>query len=159
MQPLSLDDVNRRNREFWADETDLFYRHLSDDAVRDAAFEILHAQSVKAMPLRFRLCLHGALDEAAKAQRIFLRDFARKGGVARKADSLQRLIEDIVDRRPSISAPHLFHELEHYCAQRHVIHEIAEGKIYFTNSGGREKAASVKGLKDRLSRAKKSRSR
>jgi hypothetical protein len=159
MQPLSLAAINRRNREFWVDQTVFFYKRLSDDAVRDVAFEILHAQSVKAMPLRFQLCLHGALDEAAKAKRIFLRDFARKGGAARKAVALQRLIEAIVDRRPRISAQQLYGELEGYYERRHVIHDIADGKIYFTNLDGREKAASVKGLKDRLSRAKKSRSR
>ena len=79
---------------------------------------------------------------------------ARKGGLARKTDVLQELIERIVRRNLAITVRALESQLrEHQGIEP--IQDFSNGTISFTNHDGRTKDAELSGLKDRLSRAKK----
>ena len=96
-------------------------------------------------------------------QQLGIRMLARKGGKAPKGDALQELILAIVRKDPRISEKQLLDMLAGE-AGADVVTSIDEPSnllagdtpcIHFDNDDGRPKIASVQGLKDRLSRAKR----
>jgi hypothetical protein len=150
----TLADINRRSREFWAEETSLLTERLSNEVLRIVAFKILQDEETREVPVKFRKCLNAALADASNSQSHFATMLGRKGGQASKRDTLQRLIEHVVENNHEISVRELFKELKSRQAVRDVVDDIDETSIHFINKG-RVDAAPIRGLKDRLSRAKK----
>ena len=111
------------------------------------------AEHTRGTPVYFQVSIYEALENAEHIGQRFFAQRSRKGGKARTTDSLQLLIEEIVERCPSITAHQLLCELQ---SQQHfgVIQDIDDETICFTNCGDRFKTAALTGLKDRLSRAK-----
>jgi hypothetical protein len=112
------------------------------------------AESRRGIGSFFQTSIYDAAADAAFAKQRFLRQHSRKGGQAKKSDTLQTLIEQIVQSNLALSLPELIAKLsEHKGIEP--IQDFAEGTIFFTTDDGRTKEAKVSGLKDRLSRAKK----
>lgn len=90
-----------------------------------------------------------ALDECATGKR-------RQSANAKKsrADALQLLIIDILEKAPSIKPADLLKELRKLEGQG-VIDEITDDDIFFIEKGHGGKSALISGLKDRMSRARK----
>ena len=151
-------EINQRNAAYWERQRSIFAKRMADDAVRETAFAALRAEELRQVALCSRLSLEQALEDAERVGRQFLIQHARKGGAAEKTDSLQFVIQEIVTRHPRISASHLVDVLR---ARQGIepIEDIEEDAIWFTTINGASKSASLSGLKDRLSRAKKKRSR
>ena len=89
--------------------------------------------------------------------------FSRKGGRAHKCDALQDLIREIVLGQPHITAGQLLRVLRGSPGAGVVVSideesDVLAGEarmIHFVDDNGTSKTASISGLKDRLSRAKK----
>jgi hypothetical protein len=154
METMTAEELNEKHTRFWADQAEFLTRRMTDDAVRGTALGLIREQEVRGLPVRYRLSLEQALETAEKIGQRFSAEWSRKGGKAKKTDALQILIDNIVERRPSISTDQLARELRRR-ERIEVIDEIADGRITFINTDGRLKDARLCGLKDRLSRAKK----
>ena len=69
---------------------------------------------------------------------------------------MQDLIIKIVADKPQITVRQLMDELRAYSGIRDVVEDIDEKSIHFLDRQDRPKTASISGLKDRLTRARKS---
>lgn len=107
---------------------------------------------------------HSILDEVEAAnKKRYAIERASHAGSAKKSDALQCLIESMVSRNPSMSAKELYSALwsqDHREFYGGIILSINDLTIEFKNGKNQRsemlvKSASVSGLKDRLSRAKK----
>jgi hypothetical protein len=150
----TLKGINDANSRFWREQHNLFDNRMANDAIRETASELWQAQQDRAVPFNCQFSIEKALEDAERAEKRFLAHQARRGGAAHKTDTLQILIHEIVTRRPHISARELVEALK---ARQHtsLVDDIGDGTIHFTDQHGRCKEASISGLKDRLTRAKK----
>jgi hypothetical protein len=152
--PQTLKEINEANSRFWQEQRSVVDRRMANNAIRQTAFEAWQAQQHRAVPPARQFSLEKALEDAERVGQRFLSQLARRGGTARKADSLQLLIQQIVTRRPAVSKDRLLEALKADCRMG-TIEDIDESFVYFTNHDGRSKQARISGLKDRLTRAKK----
>jgi hypothetical protein len=151
---MTIKEINRLNAEFWTDQDAFLKERMADAAVRETAFEAMETETLKGLPLFYQKSIYEALADADRARKRFMSQHARKGGLARKTDVLQELIERIVERNSAITLQALEARLrEHQGTEP--IEDFSDGTISFTNHDGRMKDAALSGLKDRLSRAKK----
>jgi hypothetical protein len=104
------------------------------------------------------------LSAAEEGNKTLLKHFARKGGKAPKRDALQELIDEIVGQNPAITEPQLLEKLTGRAGAGVItlidkpcdrMLECDPLFIHYIDNNGRPKIASLKGLKDRLSRTKK----
>jgi hypothetical protein len=154
--------LNKRNAEFWRTQEILKNKRMSDEAVLEIAVMDVNSELSRGVPLRQQQSFYQALEKAEKAKEIALTGLARKGGRAPKGDALQELILEIVRKDP-ISQAQLLDMLRGDAGAGVVTSidgpsPLLEGDtrcIHFVNDDGRPKTASVQGLKDRLSRAKR----
>ena len=72
-----------------------------------------------------------------------------------RQDALQKLIIDIVNAQPDISAKELMRQLERQKGQGVILEITSDDTIRFVMPDGKESTAQGSGLKDRLGRAKK----
>jgi hypothetical protein len=149
----TLKQINQANRGFWNKQRELLPQRLADDALRQSAFEIMQAEQTRGYPAKHQMSLYQALDEGDQSDRRSLTRLSRKGGKARKTDALQKLIIQIAQRHPSITAPELLSKLKSQQGIEPIV-EVDVLIINFKNHNGTYKDASITGLKDRLSRAK-----
>ena len=152
----TLAELNRRNREFWGAQQLLLERRMVDTAIREIAFEIMRDEIKRAVPIKSQKSIYAALEYAENTKQRFFSDRGRQGGLAKKTDALQELIEEFVECNPALTARQLEDKLRGH-EDIDPIQDIAEGVIYFTNHDGSTKTATLSGLKDRLSRAKRKR--
>jgi len=129
---------------------------MSDESVRDLALQDVKSE-MRRVPLKHQVSLESALERAHNAKLHFQRNFSKKGGIASKADALQKLILAIVRKNRQTTEQELIGKLK--VKGSTIGLEIDEEAvrirwIYFT-SNGKAKRARMSGLKDRLSRAKK----
>jgi hypothetical protein len=151
---MTIKEINQLNMEFWADQDALLKERMADAAIRVTALEAMEAETLKGLPLYYQKSIYEALADADRARRRFMSQHARKGGLAGKTDTLQELIERIVERNSPITLRALEAQLrEHRGIEP--IQDFSKGTISFTKHDGRTKDAALSGLKDRLSRAKK----
>lgn len=165
--PLLI-EFNKKNREFWAGQKILMDRRMSDRAILQTAVETIESETKRQVALRIQKSFEEALRDAEKAKQRFICQQAQLGGKAEKADSLQKIIIDIVRQSPEISFRGLLEELR----QRHgdeIVDEVDGRNIYFRHAGSAvmgegdaaaEKkvisySAPISGLKHRLTRARK----
>ena len=157
-------EINELNRQFWSKQTDLMDQRMADPEILKIAMKDIESESLRQVPLYNQKSFARALETAAKtkadilktAAKSFQSDFSKRGGTAPKADALQRLIMEIVQRKPNITEPELLGELENRKSGS-IISDIDndDGFIEFQNGDQQFKRARISGLKDRLSRAKK----
>ena len=161
----TIRDFNEAARRFWEKESALMERRMGDETIREIALEKLADDYRRLVPIYNQKSLEKALEEAEAeierhvkiAKKRVLSEQGRKGGTAKKADVLQDLIVQLVRKNPQISCAQLLEKLE--APYGPPIIEIADGKIFFQTSDNPDdapmKKATISGLKDRLSRAKK----
>jgi transposase len=87
---------------------------MAPGAIRDAAIELLRAEQIRAVPIRYQTSIYTALEHAARLCQQVLAEHARKGGNAKKTDTLQMLIQALVERDPSITVRKLEERLKAY---------------------------------------------
>ena len=164
----ALVEFNRRNIEFWAHQKILMGRRMADRAILETAVESVESEAKRQVAIRSQKSFEEALQDAERAKQRFIRQQARSGGKAAKADSLQKIIIDIVRRNPEIAFAQLLLELRKQQGDG-IIDEIVGTRIYFrqagtaTTSGAGEvigmkvisDSAPISGLKHRLTRARK----
>jgi hypothetical protein len=126
---------------------------VEDLAVCEIAYlEIMYDQ--ERLGFHQRRSVDQALDDGAIKKNAVLKHQGQKGGKARKTDALQEVIIDLVRGNPQITERELRDKLTRE-SYPDLIEDVEEDSIYFKTQDGRSKAASIAGLKDRLSRAKK----
>jgi hypothetical protein len=147
-------DINGENREFWDAQQLLLERRMADTTLREAAFEVMRDEIKRGMPIKYQKSIYAALEDAEKAKRRFSSERGRQGGLAKKTDALQELIEQFVQDEPSLTEFQLRAKLQQ-CERIPPIEDICDGVVHFTNQDGRSRGCRLSSLKDRLSRAKK----
>jgi hypothetical protein len=147
----TLQDLNQRNQEVWFERSRLMAVHLSDIDVARVAFK--DVISMQYLPLEFQKTYEQSVEFAAYARDCFRTGFAREAGRAAKADALQELILESVLKNPRLTEKELL-RIFHENKSGSIIWDIDEQFVYF-KSKGKDKQASISGLKDRLARAKK----
>jgi len=151
---MTLAELNRQSREFWRAQGALLQKRMADDAIRETAFDIMQDEAKRGVEIYYQKSLYRALEDAEQAKHRFMTQQSRTGGKAKKTDALQHLIEQFVQRTPTITVRELENRLsEHQGIEP--IQDIEEGTIYFSKQDGNTKRAKLSGLKDRLSRAKR----
>jgi hypothetical protein len=139
---------------------------MSDRAILATAVESVESETTRQVAIRSQKSFEEALQDAERAKQRFIRQQARSGGKAAKADSLQMIITDIVRQNPEIAVTQLLLELGKHQGDG-IIDEIDETHIYFRQSGAAAKpeggdavgkrvisaSAPISGLKHRLTRA------
>lgn len=154
--------LNERNARFWAEQEILKNRRISDEAILQIAVMDVNSELSRGVPVRQQQSFECALEKAEKAKEIVLTAHARKAGKAPKGDALQELIVELARKDPNISEKELLQMLAGE-AGAGVVTSIDEPSellggdtpcIHFVEDDGRSKTASVRGLKDRLTRAK-----
>ena len=160
MNSLSVAEINERGSKFWARECKLTEQRASNKTVCRLALREMNSDISKGKfkEVSFEVCLANA-EEITK---IVYEEAARKGGETPRKDALQDLIENIVVKNPQITERQLLKKLAGSEAAG-VVTSIdkasdclaGEGRlIHYFNDAGHPKTASVRGLKDRLSKFK-----
>jgi hypothetical protein len=162
--PMSLRAINALNARFWAKQTRLTERRIADPMSYDAAKRDIDSEAIR-VTIRERKSLDQALadaEETVKAVRKIIvaaererrKSICRSGGLARKTDALQILIQQLVRETPGMGRRDLWYQLKREQG-RDIITAIDEKEIKFLTSNGKSKSAPVSGLKDRLHSAKR----
>lgn len=154
MPAITVEDLNQQYALFWADQAELLKQRMANDTVRAVALGMIRDQELVGMPLQQRLTLEKALESAEKIGERFSAAWSRKGGKAKKSDPLQLLIEQVVQKRPSITVRQLERKLRNHQGIDPIV-DIDNKLITFVATNGNLKEAKMSGLKHRLSRAKK----
>ena len=161
-QTLTPALMNQRCADFWQREAELMSQRTSNPAICRIASRIYDSH-VSNLPFELQLTYELILAEAEHLRSIVMEEQARRGGRARKPDALQLLIDEIVRENPELNQNQLFYRLRREEGQGVIVRidrpeEMLAGDepcIHFQTEEGVEKTASLSGLKDRLSRAKK----
>jgi hypothetical protein len=162
--PLTLRTINAWNEQFWSKQALLTEQRIADPMLYDVATRDMDSEAIR-VTIRERKSLDQALadaEETVKTVSIIVvaaeterrRIICRSGGLARKADTLQILIQQLVRETPGMSRRELWFQLKREQG-RGTIMAIDGKEIEFLTSNGKSKSATVSGLKDRLHRAKR----
>jgi hypothetical protein len=158
----TVQEVNEANRQFWLEQNRIREERTTDPALLEIATNAVRSEAERGLPIAWHKSFEMALADAEVAKTCFQANFSRKGGKKPKSDALQVLIVDIVSANPNISEKDLFLKLEEQISQG-IIESIDteagclesnQPFIRYVDTNDKEKTASVRGLKDRLSRAK-----
>ena len=149
----TLAELNQVYREFWSVQSKITLRRLDDPVLREAAMERMRLEHLRRMPLCYRVSLDSILEEYDRLINRARSEQGRKGGREKRRGALQELINDIVRRRPQITAPELLEALRREQGNG-MIDDIDDGSISFHDASGL-KTMRVKSLKHRLTRARK----
>ena len=136
---------------FWRNQSALAQQRLLDPALYQVAFAEMKRQAIR-VPVYYQKSLEALLEEAHEARSIFMSFNGRNGG--KRKDTLQILIEGIVEKEPKIDRTRLLHRLKTGKRFGAVV-DVTDGIISFESETGEITDAKVSALKDRLSRAKK----
>jgi hypothetical protein len=165
--PMTLGAINAWNEKFWAKQARLTERRIGDPISYDAAKRDMNSEAIR-VAIRERKSLDQALADAEEtvkevgkavrkrvitAERERRKRVCRSGGLARKTDALQLLIQRCVGETPETNQRGLLHQLKREQGGG-TITAIDEKEIQFRTSKGKLKSAPISGLKDRLHRAK-----
>jgi hypothetical protein len=143
-------------------------RRIADWAILETAAETLASEIKRLVSVRSRKTFEEALEDAERTKQRFIRQQARSGGKAAKADPLQKIIIDIVRQNPEIGVSKLLKKLQPRQGDG-IIDEIEETHIHFIHTGtaalgqtdeavGKRltsASAPISGLKHRLTRARR----
>jgi hypothetical protein len=172
---LSVRELADRHQRFWRQQSRLRDRRIVDDAIRDSATASMRSEEWRGVPIKNRKTLELALADAEKQQTHFQKEhpvmvgqawfqneFSRRGGQAPKGDVLNHLIQKLVREDQNITRTQLLHHLKRQAGQGTIVRITSDSEllvgdvrtIHFVGVDGKEKAAPVAGLKDRLSRVK-----
>jgi hypothetical protein len=146
----TIAELNQLHKKVWA----AVRIQMQDDALLQVAGKAILSDARRKVSFHSQISLREALDDAAEAKKLFLRQLGRRGRQARKSDALHDLIVTLVQENPDISFKSLENKLREM--QFHgTIDDVTDTEIQFKNHNGRSKETSLSGLKHRLTRAKK----
>jgi hypothetical protein len=156
-------DERRRLGEVQAIVNAIVTEEIDDVALREAAFARLRSERMRGVTVKEQITLDGAL--AAEEQtalksadhieaRVVSRRARRAGSVA-KVDGLQGFINSIVEKRPKITVPELLDKIRAEVGSGGPIVDLDKTSIWFVGAHDQSRSATISGLKDRLSRAKR----
>jgi hypothetical protein len=140
--------MNDGARSFWDREAAQTGRLAKDEIVFEGALENIGG------PVLSQKTIELALRNADRIRRETLSRQAKSGGRARKADTLHTLIDALVFRMPGLTGGQLLDRLRARCGEG-VIVAVHDDQIEFVAAKGDTKFASITGLKDRLTNARK----
>jgi hypothetical protein len=152
---FTISDLNRLNRDFWERERIYAESRMADATILKTGLELLNLDSQRGVPLCWQKPFEMALAEGERLKRLVMSQEGKKAGEAKKTDALQQVIVDVVRVRPDITSPQLRDYLRERC-NTPPLEGIDGDAILFAGHGGRTGGAPISGLKDRLTRAKKS---
>jgi len=160
--PVTPRTINEQNRQFWSEQSKLMERRMSDGTISEIATTDVRLENERRLPLAWQKSFEQALAQAEITKGILHKNLSRMGRKARKGDPLQNLILSFVRENPDITERQLFHKLrsEHSAGIVTSIDrqfDLPPGHIamiHFVVRSGVEKTAPLRGLKDRLFRAK-----
>jgi hypothetical protein len=161
---ITLGAMNERNANFWAKEGLRTQMRASDPAIVENALELMNLFRQVGFSVNQIPSFDHFLYAAERSNKKSLANFARKGGKAPKQDALQELIEDTLRQNRNISLAQLIETLDGDAGAGVVtsidkpsdlLLECDRRYIHYIDNDGRPKTASLTGLKDRLSRAKR----
>jgi hypothetical protein len=150
-----MSDLNRLNQKFWERERIYMGARMADATILKTGLELLKLDTQRGVPLCWQKPFEMALAEGEGLKRLVMSQEGKKAGEAKKTDALQQVIVDVVRERPDITSPQLRDHLLERC-NTPPLEGTDEDAILFAGHGGRTGGARISGLKDRLSRAKKS---
>ncbi len=143
------------------DEIILNMRSMDGDSATNAALEkaikrAAQGEYEKAGELVRELVVEGVISIITLDECITGKRRQRSNALKPRKDELQKLIIEIATENPDITPTALLIELKKYKDVRKVIADITEDEIHFTGKDeNSSKSATISGLKDRLTRAKK----
>jgi hypothetical protein len=160
---LTLQQLNQKNHDFWAKQTELTTKRMSHRIVLEFAVDEMNAEHALKPPFDSRRSLDQFINNFWNFKEALHKDFSQRGGQAPKTDALQVAINEIVSHDPAISVQKLLREFkaERWAALNIEIdtdNDVAAGeakRIHFDDTDGNENSASLSGLKHRLYRAQK----
>jgi len=159
----TIEQINKRNKEFWLEQSKLALEKLYDETLRNVATADMSSEVIRGIPLKQRKSIEKALEDAERIRAVVQSSFSRKGGKASKCDALQTLIEQIVRVKPKINARQLAIALKSDQGVGTVTSidndtDVRAGEprmIHFVGDDENPRSALLSGLKDRLYRTKK----
>jgi uncharacterized protein YihD (DUF1040 family) len=136
---------------FWRTESVRMEQRLADLALHQAALDDLKEETTR-LPGYYQRSLEKLLEDASIKRAFFMGFNGRKGG--KQKDTLQVLIERIVEKEPQIDRSRLLYRLK---AEKGfgVIEDITDEWISYESASGDLADVKISALKHRLSRAKK----
>jgi hypothetical protein len=153
--------INQRSDTFWKDNQKHMSELMEDEDVLKGACELVMLERERQVPGKNSLNFNRALEQSKKTVERLRRGQARKGGLASKTDSLQKIIMKFVLENPNMTQRKLLSSLK----KQEFLELSFDNKsnvlagdgvmIRWSSEDGRKDCAPVSGLKDRLSRAKK----
>jgi len=158
MNPLKTNStivaINLKNSEFWEVQRVLMKKRFTNDFIVGNALKTMNSNCENLLPTYWKKSLEVALADAEENHNASMKYFAQKGGKAVKEDALQKYIITCVQLNSKITDSQLLDKLMNQM-DHDFINDMEDGVISFNNGNGKIKNASIAGLKDRLSRAKK----
>lgn len=143
-----------QNDQFWKTQHDLMEKRLSNEHFLAEAIQTVNSTKESVLPTYHKTTFEAALENAEKSYDKHTKAFASHGGKAKKEDSLQSFILDVVRQNPTVTEPELRRQIS--AVRGHgLINDIEDGLISFNSHDGKVHDVPCTGLKDRLSRAKK----
>jgi hypothetical protein len=151
----SLAELNGRHAEFWRETAKTIETLMSKELIRIFAFEELAYQEASGVPVNSRRTVEGALLRYDDIAKRVISAHAAKGGKAKRTTPLDAFIEAFLREMPMGSAKDLLKFLAVRIGEAGGF-RVENGFIYFLDDG-KERRVSERGLKDRLSRARRKR--
>ena len=136
---------------FWREQSALTQQRLSDPALYQVTVREMKRQAIR-VPVYYQKSLEALLEEAHEARSVFMSFSGRNGG--KRKDTLQILIESVVEEEPKIDRNRLLHRLKAEKTFGTIV-DVTDRVISFESATGDITDVKVAGLKHRLSRAKK----
>jgi hypothetical protein len=160
---LTHRDINQANEQFWSEQTILMHSRISDESLLELGIGHLMSEYDRGVPVKAQRSVEQIFADIENVSIHSHAKFSQKGGKKRKSDALHDLIVTVASVNPQIRENGLLSRLKKEVGKG-VIQSIDSERhrlagdallIRFFDHNGKEKIASVRGLKDRLSRAKK----
>ena len=148
-------EINERNRSFWEERGPSFDRRASNPILMKIALDAMASEEMRMVPIKHWLSLDSRLEEADNARPIYRILLNQDASVAKRGDALEKFIRSAVQRKPDLNIDELLQQLRASCGIGSIL-SVTEEEIEFDGPNGTIKVAPLSGLKDRLSRAKKS---
>jgi hypothetical protein len=156
-QAAKLKLINEQNRAFYHTQSEKLLAQLNPTTIQIALHQ-RKSEASRGISINF-WSFDRAIDDASRASTVVKLEQAQKAGESKKTDSLQKLILDIVRAHPQVTVSQLRARLESNKGKG-IIDDMgslgdSNPLISFEGLRGRVKDAPLSGLKDRLTRARK----
>lgn len=134
-----------------------FHERMQDEFIRSAVVNDVQSEIARGVPARYQQSMEELAQVNANRLKDYRRAISRRGGAARRSDVLTRIITEIVRRDPRTSVPQMLDKLSSLASVCDgPICDVTEEYVGVQLANGQIKNVPITGLKDRVSRARKS---